>query len=173
MPASGIGQTLPRVTDPIFGLAYDPAKITFEDAADVVARCAELTNARWSRRAWLYARNVGSSGTYLVLGGLYERRESPAKGEKRFESDPKGVFLREREGRCDLIGPAREVFEYPLDGVTPETLQALARDAARRYADAFSGKQKFLSALARGKKQADLDNPRSSILREAVEELAR
>jgi len=173
MPVSGIGQTLPRVTDPIFGLSYDPAKIRFEDAAEVVARCAELTNARWSRRAWLYARNVESSGTYLVLGGLYERREPPAKGEKRFEFDPKGVLLREHEGRCDLIGPAREVFEYPVDGVAPGTLQALARDAARRYAEAFGDKQKFLAALARAKKQADLDNPRASILREAVEQLGR
>lgn len=173
MPASGIGQTLPRVTDPIFGLSYDPAKIRFEDAADVVARCAELTNARWGRRAWVYARNSESSGTYLVLGGLYERRESPAKGERRLELDPKGVLLRDHEGKCDLIGPAREVFEYPVDGVTSATLQALARDAVRRYAEAFGGKQPFLAALARSKKQADLDNPRASILRAAVEQLTR
>jgi len=173
MPVSGTSQTLPRVTDPIFGLSYDPAKIRFEDAADVVARCAELTNARWGRRAWLYARNIESSGTYLVLGGLYERREAPAKGEKRFEFDPKGVLLREQEGKCDLIGPAREVFEYPVDGVTSATLEALARDAVRRYADAFGGTRPFLAALARAKKQADLDNPRASILREAVAQLGR
>lgn len=173
MPVTGIGQTLPRVTDPIFALSYDPAKIRFEDAADTVARCAELTNARWSRRAWLYARNIEPSGTYLVLGGLYERREAPAKGEKRFESDPKGVLLREHDGKCDLVGPAREVFEYPVDGVTGLTLEALARDAVRRYADAFGGKQPFLAALTRAKKQADLDNPRASMLRGAVEQLGR
>jgi hypothetical protein len=173
MPAPGIGQTLPRVTDPIFALSYDPAKIRFEDAAVVVARCAELTNARWGRRIWLYARNSESSGTYLVLGGLYERREPPAKGEKRFELDPKGVLLREHEGKCDLIGPAREVFEYPVDGVAGATLEALAHDAVRRYAEAFGGKQRFLAALARSKKQADLGNPRASILRAAVKQLTR
>jgi len=173
MPASGIGQTLPRVTDPIFGLSYDPAKIAFEDAADVVARCSELTNARWGRRAWLYARSSESGANYLVLGGLYERREPPAKCEKRFEFDPKGVLLREHEGQCELIGPAREVFEYPVDGVTSATLQALGRDAVRRYADAFGGKPKFLAALTRAKRKADLDNPRASILREAVKQLAR
>lgn len=173
MPVSSIGQSLPRVTDPIFALSYDPAKIRFEEAAAVVARCAELTNARWGRRAWLYARNIESSGTYLVLGGLYERRAPPAKGEKHFELDPKGVLLREHEGKCDLIGPAREVFEYPVDGVASAALEALARDAVRRYADAFGGKQPFRAALARAKKQADLDNPRASILRAAVEQLGR
>jgi len=108
-----------------------------------------------------------------VLGGLYERRGPPAKGEKRFELDPKGVLLREQEGKCDLVGPAREVFEYPVDGVTGATLEALARDAVRRYAEAFGGKQPFLAALARAKKQADLDNPRASVLRAAVEQLTR
>jgi len=71
MPAPGIGQTLPRITDPIFGLSYDSAKVRFEEAADVVTRCPELANERWGRRVFLFARSVESSGTYVVLGGLY------------------------------------------------------------------------------------------------------
>ena len=67
------------------------------------------------RRAFLFARSIEPSGTYMVLGGLYERREAPAKGEKRFETDPKGVLLREQESKCELLGPAREVFEYPVE----------------------------------------------------------
>lgn len=129
MPVSGSGQTLPRLTDPIFGLSYDPAKIRFEGANEVIARCPELVNARWGRRVFLFARSIEPSGTYTLIGGLYERREASAKGEKRFETDPKGVLLREHESKCELIGPAREVFEYPVDGVTAGTLRALARDA--------------------------------------------
>jgi len=173
MPASGIGQTLPRMTDPIFGLTYDSAKIRFEEAPDVVARCPELVNERWSRRVFVFARSAEPSGTYLVLGGLYARREAPAKGEKRFETDPKGILLREHESKCELLGPAREVFEYPTDGVTTETLRALARDAVTRYATAFGGSPKFLAALARAKKRVDLGNARATILREAVQQIRR
>lgn len=172
-PATGAGQTLPRVIDPIFGLAYDSAKIRFEEATDADTRCPELVNARWGRRAWVFARSIEPSGTYTVLGGLYERRAPPAKGEGRFETDPKGVLLREHDSRCELIGPAREVFEYPVDGITAETLRALARDAVSRYATAFGGRPKFLTALARARKQADLANARAAILREAVEQGAR
>jgi hypothetical protein len=171
MPAPGIGQTLPRITDPIFGLTYDSAKIRFEEAGDVVMRCPELVNERWGRRAWIFARSVEASGTYMALGGLYERRAPPAKGEKRFETDPKGVVLREHESKCELLGPAREVFEYPTDGVMVETLRALARDAVARYATAFGGSPKFLATLARAKKRADLTNARATILREAVQQI--
>ncbi len=173
MPVSGISQTLPRVTDPLFGLSYDSTKIRFEGANEVVARCPELVNVRWGRRVFLFARSIEPSATYTVIGGLYERREAPAKGEKRFEADPKGVLLREQDSTCELIGPAREMFEYPVDGVTAETLQALARDAVGRYAAAFGGGPKFLAALAREKKRADLANPRAAILREAMQHIGR
>lgn len=159
--------------DPLFGLSYDPAAIRFEDASEVITRCPELVNARWGRRVFLFARSVEASGTYMVLGGLYERREPPAKGENRFQTDSKGVLLREQESTCELIGPAREVFEYPVDGITAETLQALARDAVSRYAAAFGGGPKFLAALAREKKRADLANPRAATLREAVQQIGR
>jgi hypothetical protein len=172
-PASGVGQTLPRVTDPLFGLSYDSTKIRFEDANEVIARCPELVNARWGRRVFLFARSIEPSGTYMVLGGLYEWREAPAKGEKRFETDPKGVLLREQESKCELLGPAREVFEYPVDGVTAETLRSLARDAVARYAAAFGGGPKFLAALGRAKKQADLANAHAGVLREAVRQIGR
>ena len=173
MPAPSIGQNLPRITDPIFGLSYDSAKVRFEEVADVVARCPELANERWGRRVFLFARSVEPSGTYMVLGGLYERRAPPARGETRFETDPKGVLLREHESKCELLGPAREVFEYPVDGVTAETLRALARDAVARYATAFGGSPRFLAALARAKKRADLTNARAAILREAVQRIGR
>ena len=173
MPAPGIGQTLPRITDPIFGLSFESAKVRFDDAADVVTRCPELVNERWGRRVWIFARSSEPSGTYVVLGGLYERRPPPARGEKRFETDPKGILLREHDSKCELLGPAREVFEYPVDGVTAQTLRALARDAVARYATAFGGGPKFLSALARTKKRADLGNTRATILREAVDQIGR
>ena len=173
MPVPGIGQTLPRIIDPIFGLSYDSVKVRFGDAAEVVTRCPELINERWGRRVWIFARSVEPSGTFTVLGGLYERRAPPARGETRFEADPKGVLLREHESKCELIGPAREVFEYPVEGVTAETLRALARDAVARYATAFGGGPKFLAALARAKRRADLTNARATILREAVQQIGR
>ncbi len=171
MPVSGFGQALPRVTDPIFGLSYDPARIRFEEAGDLVSRCPELANPRWGRRLWIFARSEETTGTYMVVGGLYERRKPPAK-RGRYRTDPNGVLLREHDRECDLIGPAREVFEYPAE-VTAATLQALARDAVRRYAAAFGGQARFLAMLARHKKRADLSNPRSGILRDAIRQAGR
>lgn len=171
-PVSGFGQALPRVTDPIFGLSYDSARIRFEDAGDVVSRCPELANPRWGRRLWVFARSEETTGTYMVVGGLYERQEPPAQRAARYQTDPNGVLLREHDRKCELIGPAREAFEYPVD-VTTATLQALARDAVRRYAAAFGGHARFLAMLARHKKRADLANPRSAILRDAIRQGGR
>ena len=173
MPAPGLGQTLPRITDPIFGLTYDSARIKFEGAADVVMRCPELVNERWGRRVFLFARSVELSGTYVVLGGLYERRAPPAKGEKRFEADPKGVLLREHEfeSRTDRAG-ARGV--RISRGWRHRGDIALARTRCRRpLRQAFGGRPEFLAALAGAKKRADLTNARATILREAVQQIGR
>ncbi len=113
----------------------------------------------------------GGDRTYAVVGALHRRRDAPAKSQ-RFEPDPKGALLREHKSRCELIGPAREVFDYPVDGIAAPTLRALAQDAMRRYPEAFGGTGNFRAALARGKREADLANPRSVVLREAVEQAA-
>jgi hypothetical protein len=52
-------------------------------------------------------------------------------------------------------------------------LRALARDAVARYATAYGGRPRFLAALARAKKRADLTNARATILREAIQRIGR
>ena len=49
----------------------------------------------------------------------------------------------------------------------------LARDAVARYATAFGSGAKFLAALKRAKKHAELADVRAAILREAVQQIGR
>ncbi|HWU15952.1 MAG TPA: hypothetical protein VN157_18290, partial [Caulobacter sp.] len=81
------------------------------------------------------------------------------------EVDKVGVLLRRAPGACRLIGPPREVFDYGEDGVTPATLDVLAQDAARRYAQGLGGRAALGKALKR--QRIDADQVRSAALRQA------
>jgi hypothetical protein len=156
---------LPRPKDPIFGLPYDPARTQFEAAEeDLLSRCPELVNARWTRRMWVFARIDAAEGRFTVIGGYYVRRDA-GSGDKAVETDDRGAVIQQTATECKLIGPAREVFDYPTEIAVP-TLEALARDAAARFVRAYGGNQKFLAALSRQK--VNLNDPRSRVLREAV-----
>lgn len=155
---------LVRPRDPIFGLAYDPSRAALEAADDdLLKRCPDLANGRWTRRMWVFARTGDANARYTIVGGYYVRRAAKA-GEEAVETDDLGAVIRETAGACRLIGPAREVFDYPID-IGPSTLALLARDAVARQIRAHGDKQKFLAALSRQK--ADLDQ--APALREAVD----
>jgi len=135
--------------DPLLGLKL-PAEARFAAApADLVQACPALANARWDRRLWVFAQTGNASttaGEFLVVGGeLVER----AGDEPAVEADKVGVLLRRSPGDCRLIGPPREVFDYGEDGVTPAALDALAQDAARRYAQGLGGQATLRKTLKR------------------------
>lgn len=151
--------------DPLLGLKL-PAGARFTAApADLVQTCPDLANARWDRQMWVFAHTGNAStaaGEFLVVGGaLVERTgDKPA-----VEVDKVGVLLRRAPGGCRLVGPPREVFDYGEDGVTPATLDALAQDAARRYAQGVGGQVALRKTLKRQRVQAD--QVKSAALRQA------
>lgn len=151
--------------DPLLGLKL-PAGARFTAApADLVQACPALANARWDRRLWIFAQTGNAStsaGEVLVVGGeLVERMgDKPA-----VEVDKVGVLLSRAPGACRLIGPPREVFDYGEDGVTPATLDALAQDAARRYAQGLGGQAALRKTLKRQRVVAT--QVKSSALRQA------
>jgi hypothetical protein len=155
------------VKDPIFGLSYSSEQAHFDEAPpDLLSACSALTNEKWDRRLWLFARVTSEGTEYDVLGGFYVKRGTIPSGEPKLEADPSGVMLRRNAAGCELIGPARESFDYKPQDVSPETLRALAADAVKRYAQAFGGLDNFVGQLKRQKVR--LDNPRSQILNEAI-----
>jgi len=153
-----------KAVDPVFGLTYSPEKIHFESApTDLLATCSELTNKRWSRRLWVYAEDRTPDGTFLVIGGFYGARP-PAPA--RFETDPKGAVAKINATGCTLLGPAREVFQYPEGLISPPVLKSLAVDLVRRYRTAFGGAEALQVALRT--QHVQLTDPRDAILRDAL-----
>jgi hypothetical protein len=164
--AAGPVAARPRPSvDPLLGLNL-PAGARFTAApADLVQACPALANTRWERRMWIFAQAGNAStaaGEVLVVGGeLVER----AGGKPAVEVDKVGVLLSRAPGACRLIGPPREVFDYGEDGVTPATLDALAQDAARRYAQGLGGQAALRKTLQRQRVRPE--QVKSAALRQA------
>ena len=151
-----------QATDPIFGLTYDPASISFEAAPpDLASTCPDLTNQKWDRKMWVFGKIVDSGSQFLVIGGYYITR-----ADATIQPDAPGAILRIDGDHCTLIGPAREVFDASADGITDPQLSKLAADAVCRYTRAFGTKSKLLAAMRR--QHVSLNSGQSPVLKQAL-----
>jgi hypothetical protein len=152
------------VTDPLFGIAFNPSRTHFETGDPLLDRCPNLVTKQWTRRLLIFGRTRAEEREYIVAGGLMERRDSKAT-----EPDKNGVLLRLTSTGCTLLGPAREAFETPAayaDVISDADLQALAKDASERYTKAFGSRTALLEAVR--KQRIDLNKAPSPILRNAI-----
>jgi len=154
----------PAAVDPVFGLVYAPEKVKFTPApAGLLAACPALANAHWTRELWIYAEDQTPDGTYLVIGGFYAAKPpAPAK----LETDPMGAVIETTTSGCMLLGPAREVFQYPEGLIPTPVLQELAHDLVHRYRAAFGGAAALQTALRT--QHAAPTSARDSALRDAL-----
>lgn len=151
-----------RVTDPIFGLKYDPASVAFDPApADLVLTCPDLTNQKWDRKMWVFGKAEDSGSDFLVIGGYYVDRSG-----KGTQPDTPGAIVRLEGAHCTLIGPARETFDSSPEGISQNQLQKLAADAVCRYAKAYGSRAKFLEALKR--QHVVVSSAQSPVLKQAI-----
>jgi hypothetical protein len=152
------------LVDPVFGISYQPEKIHFEPAPPgLLDTCRGLVNARWTRKLWIYAQASGQNTQYLVVGGFYVKRRSPPA---KLETDPKGAILQVSDSGCTLLGPAREVLQYPEGLVASPVLTALAADLVKRYRSAFGGRAALQAQLE--EQHASPVFPRDALLRDAL-----
>lgn len=152
--------------DPVFGLSYKPAQVSFDAVPqDVAEACPSLVNERWSRKLWVYAQTEQAPHRYYVLGGFYVRRAPPAKRES-LEVDPMGAVVDLHGNQCELLGPAREVFDSRPDELPAASLELLAADLVERYARAFGGRAALVAEL---KRQRVEPGPKSTVLRQALQ----
>jgi hypothetical protein len=148
----------------VFGLVYQPAKVKFDPAPPgVLATCPALQNARWTRRLWIYGQTRSGTKTFFIVGGFYVAR---APAPPRLETDPKGAIIEIDAARCRLLGPAREVLQYPEDLLPLPVLHALDANLVRRYRAAFGGAAALHAALQA--QHAMPEGPRDTALREAL-----
>lgn len=155
-----------QLRDPIFGLKYDPASVKFESLPGrIAASCPELMNAKWDRKMWIFAQVSPAGFQYSVIGGYFIQRAVQGKAPG-IEADKSGAVVRVSNGHCDLIGAARDVFDYPPEGLQTSLLKDLAKDAVCRYSRAFGGHEKFVATLRR--QGVVITAPPSSILKAAI-----
>jgi hypothetical protein len=141
---------LPKTAqDPVFGLKYEVRTSSFQTLPMVVkTACTDLVNERWDRMLWVFAEADESARRYYVLGGFYIRREKPGVAPHP-EPDPIGAVVELQDGRCKLVGPAREVFDSRPDELAPATLDSLAVNLVDKYIQSFGGKAALKRALAK------------------------
>lgn len=133
------------MSDPLFGISYDPGVVRFEEApARISKECSELRD----QKTWVYCRaKLGDVDYFIVSGFMRQCPDGP--GSCKMQPDTTGSVLALRGSMCSA--EAADGFYWqkddPLWNLPPTALDEMARDALRRYATAFGGKKNFLGHL--------------------------
>jgi hypothetical protein len=144
-------QSPARMSDPVFGIGYDPLKVHFEVAP---ARISSLCSEAKAKKYWLYAHWQDGPTEYFVISnqessvsgvGVIIAGGKCAEGlpEWVLTGDPQYAPTEFRDGRLQ-----RRTFEE-LIKFTPAVLRGLATDLLQRYTAAFGSKRNFLDAVRR------------------------
>lgn len=136
--------------EPVLGLRFPVARVQFEPLpAQVLKTCPALAVEGRERSAWLLAQAQEGGHRYVALGGFL----MPRGGVGQVETDLRGAVVDMSPAGCELLGPARRVFDAPPPGLPASALEQLANDLARRYAQAF-GSADGLQAVMRRQRAA-------------------
>jgi hypothetical protein len=136
------GQVQKLMSDPLFGISYDPRTVKFEKLPTRVRkRCPQVHNGE----AWVYAHLESERSEYFIVSGL---TRSCTKGGGSCDTvlDLTGMIVALRGARCTV--EAADAFYWrknaPVWDLPEAELNNLAWDALQRYAKAFGGKRSFL-----------------------------
>jgi hypothetical protein len=142
------------MTEPLFGLSYNPQKVRFEPApASVTAHCPLLKG----RRLWTYSSWKDKKSAYWIVSGFITILPDDFSARKGIaEPDPAGVVVELRGAECRMGTPeiffsgkiARGKKSLPAEP-NEAAINGLALDAIERYAKAFGGKGAFLDEIDR------------------------
>lgn len=144
------------MADPLFGIAYNPQEVKFEEAPALIRRlCLNLRD----RKMWIYGHWKTEETEYFILSGFIgvypdiPGRDNPP--QTGIQPDIVGTAVAITGTKC-----LDDISEYFLRGevdpnvepgsspIAPEAvLNEIAADAMERYARAFGGKQQFLEKL--------------------------
>lgn len=150
LTVASVGQQSPQLmSDPLFGISYDPAKVVFEKAPESITRfCSDLRG----RKLWVYGRSKTTTTEYFIVSGFrkfYPDGPGPAGTEPDFGI---AVALQGKHCTVDQSEFFLRAEVNPAKGATPikvpdAVLRNIAADALNRYAKAFGGKKQFLQLL--------------------------
>ncbi len=137
-PLSSQKKSQPRVmSEPVFGITYDPEKVHFDYAPSWLAsRCHEKGA---NRKFWLYAYLKDGDTEYFVVSDRVSEESGigfVVRGQKCSDGLPEWVLT----GDAQYNGDKSIKFSAVV-------LKAIAQDVFRRYTAAFDGKKNFLQKV--------------------------
>lgn len=169
---SAQAQGKPLMSDPVFGISYDPSKVHFEAAPSRTSRlCPGLREARF----WLYAYWRDGETEYFVLSN----RKSSVSGAgvvisagKCTEGLPDWILTGNPEyaPRAASDGNSEAAKRARSIKFTPGVLHGLATDLLRRYTAAFGGKKSFIRAV---QKDGLSPNNKMPVVKEEFEKFSK
>ena len=155
--AAGAASAQHKMSDPLFGILYDPQKAHFEKMpTDLAERCPKLRGRYVT--AWVYGHLKASDAEYFLIAGLMEFQEDSPRGSRTIAPEEDGglvVALTSSQCRVDLdeyffpqeINPAKKAT--PITA-SPTVVNGILQDAFQKYATAFGGKQALLKLVKPG-----------------------
>lgn len=141
-----VAQAQEPMTDPFFGISYDPGSVKFEQApAAVNNACSQIHN----ERTWVFAHLKKENVEYFIVSGL--ARVCPdGPGHCDLAPNITGTIVALHGSKCST--EAADGFYWrkddPLWDLPEAALDGMARDAVQRYAAAFGGKKNFMDHLS-------------------------
>lgn len=144
------------MTDPLFGITYDPLKVHFENLPPLLAtKCAKL-KGRYAR-AWIYGHLKTTDTEYFLISGLIEVQEDKPGGAKSIAPEDDDGLIVELQGSKCLVDQAGYFYQQEVNPAKTATaitapasvVSAILQDAIRRDASAFGGKEEFVKLIKR------------------------
>jgi len=147
------------LTDPLFGIQYQPSKVHFEKAPDSINRCNDLELER--RELFLFGKTVKGNQTFYLLYGWMEiepdnddNTKTENNSYKLLAPDLDAIIVVLSPDGCSSIAAGyawsidnEDLKEAEKYGITKDVTQALIDDAIEREIHAFGGKAELLRKI--------------------------
>ena len=164
--STGKSTSMPQGVDPILGLPFNPATTKFETVPKpIYDACGALRNTGFDRKMWVFAEAVMFEPKYFVVGGFFVKQRAARQKSDTWMTDPSGAIVRVTNSQCELVGAARDVFDYPPPELPNSVLQTLAKDAACKYSHEYGGEHQLRNQMRKHK--IDISAIESRALKEA------
>jgi len=137
------------MSDPLFGISYDPERNRFEEVpSKVSALCPGLRG----KKTWIYAHLKATDAEYFVVSGY---TGECAEGKRRCEPDVVGTGVLLRGTMCSLTAVDSFYWDDHSDlwKLSEPLMNDFAKDAIQRYVSAFGGRKNFLEIVTTGQSE--------------------
>jgi hypothetical protein len=151
-----VAQSPTLMGDPLFGIAYDPQKVHFEELpAGLQQKCAKLKGRYVA--AWIYGHFKTTDSEYFLISGLMEFQEDkPGAGRSISPEEDDGLIVAIQGSKC-LVDQAGYFYYQEINtakNATPikapaSVVSGILQDAFSRDVSAFGGRQEFLKQVDR------------------------